>query len=603
MHSDVSHDTLTPAADEAPPLAPAAEAPSALGHVISVGGAHALVRFAEQAVHAEDADLTVGSFLGIWTRQSLVVGVLAEIGSEVAGTIEPGRAAIGRVDLVGEIVPSASGPAHFERGVRTSPMIGNRVVPVGHTGLRLIFDLTGPDTIRVGELQQDREIGAYLNVDGMVRKHFAVLGSTGSGKSSAVALILRETMQKRPDLRIVLIDPHNEYGRCFGGQAHVVGPANLVMPFWLLNFEELVEVVFGHHRDAEEEIGLLSELIPLAKTTYSRTRAVERTSYRQLDPQGPGYTVDTPVPYRLDDLVASIESRMGKLENRAVALQYQRLLTRINAVRKNPRYAFMFDDSGEDSMVDVLCKLLRLQGDGRPVTVMQLAGFPAEVFDVVVSVLFRMAFEFGLWSDGALPLLMVCEEAHNYAHADPKIGFGPAREAMARIAKEGRKYGVFLGMVTQRPAELDATLVSQCSTVFAMRMANDRDQAIVRAAVSEAGSRLLSFLPSLGTREALAFGEGIPVPVRLRFGELPQDAIPRSEAVWCGRVDAQNKLSKAFVGTVVDRWRGAPVSSKPQPGAAPAAPLGGTAPQGGSLLDEFFVPAENPAPHLGLLRK
>jgi DNA helicase HerA-like ATPase len=519
--------------------------------------------------------------------------VLAEIGDSPAGT-DQDWTAIGRVDLLGEIVPAASGPARFERGVRVYPAIGSRVVPVGHAGLRLIFDLAGPDTIKVGELQQDREIGAYINVDDMVRKHFALLGSTGAGKSSAVALVLREIMQARSDLRIVLIDPHNEYGRSFGEQAHVVGPANLVMPFWLLNFEELIEVIFGRGRDAEEEIGLLAELIPLAKASHVRQRAGDRTGYRQIESHGPGYTVDTPVPYRLDDLVALIESRMGKLENRAIALQYQRLLLRINSVRRNPRFAFMFDDNGEDSMVDVLCRLLRLQPDGRPMTVMQLAGFPAEVFDIVVSVLFRMAFEFGLWSDGALPLLLVCEEAHHYAHADPGIGFGPARESMSRIAKEGRKYGVFLGLVTQRPAELDPTLISQCCTVFAMRMANERDQAIVRAAVSDAGSRLLGFLPSLGTREALAFGDGIPIPARLRFAELPDHVIPRSEAVWCGRVDSPGQMSKALIGTVVDRWRGAPVSSKP-----PQRPSPDGAPQAGAaMLDAFFVPAENPAPHL-----
>jgi hypothetical protein len=152
-------------------------------------------------------------------------------------------------------------------------------------------------------------------------------------------------------------------------------------------------------------------------------------------------------------------------------------------------------------------------------TIMQLAGFPAEVVDSVVSVLCRMAFDFGLWSDGVSPLLFVCEEAHRYASADRNIGFGPTRKAVSRIAKEGRKYGVYLGLVTQRPAELDATIISQCNTLFAMRLANDRDQALLRSAVSDAAANLLSFVPSLGTREVLAFGEGVALPTRLRFKE------------------------------------------------------------------------------------
>jgi DNA helicase HerA-like ATPase len=238
---------------------------------------------------------------------------------------------------------------------------------------------------------------------------------------------------------------------------------------------------------------------------------------------------------------------MGKLENSAVAGQYKRLLMRLHSVRKNPRYSFIFDhaDIGSDNMVDILCELLRLEADGQPMSIVQLAGFPAEVFDAIVSVLFRLSFEFGLWSDGAHPLLIVCEEVHNYANADRSIGFRPAREAVSRIAKEGRKYGVFLGLVTQRPAQLDPTLISQCSTVFAMRMANLEDQRIVHAAVSDPANRLLGFLPSLGTREALAFGAGEPVATRLRFKELPDAFIPRSEAVWGRRVDGGAPVDRA----------------------------------------------------------
>src|SRR6201999_1670628 len=137
-------------------------------------------------------------------------------------------------------------------------------------------------------------------------------------------------------------------------------------------------------------------------------------------------------------------------------------------------------------------------------------------------VLCRLAFDFGLWSDGAMPLLFVCEEAHRYAAADRSVGFGPTRRALSRIAKEGRKYGVFLALVTQRPAELDPTIISQCSTLFAMRMSNDRDQALLRSAVSDTAANLFAFVPTLGTREALAFGAGIPLPTRITFAELPK---------------------------------------------------------------------------------
>jgi hypothetical protein len=208
-------------------------------------------------------------------------------------------------------------------------------------------------------------------------------------------------------------------------------------------------------------------------------------------------------------------------------------------------------------MAEVISHLFRLPIAGKPMTVMQLGGFPAEVVDSVVSVLCRMAFDFGLWSDGASPLLFVCEEAHRYASGDRSVGFGPTRKAISRIAKEGRKYGVFLALITQRPGELDATILSQCNTLFAMRLANDKDQALLRAAVSDAAANLLSFVPSLGTREVLAFGEGVALPTRMRFKELPAQYLPRGESTLGGSSNIAHTADGDFVSSVVERWRGA----------------------------------------------
>jgi uncharacterized protein len=344
------------------------------------------------------------------------------------------------------------------------------------------------------------------------------------------------------------------------------------LPFWLLNFEELVQIVFGERTRVEQEIALLAELIPLAKTEYARSRTVQRTNYRQTTVESTRSTVDTPVPFRLEDVIALAESRMGKLENNDVAVQYQRLIMRINGVRKNPRYSFIFDDASEvsDTMADVLSQLLSLKDGGQPMTVVQLAGFPAETMEVIVSVLFRLAFEFGVWSEGLSPLLIVCEEAHNYANADRSVGFRTARAGLSRIAKEGRKHGVFLGLVTQRPHQLDSTLISQCSTVFAMRLGHEDDQKIVRSAVSDSASRLLAFLPSLGTREALVIGAGVPTVMRLHFEELPDRFIPKSQAVWGGSLDATAGIDEQFVATVIARWRGTATNNRPaQPPVAP----------------------------------
>ena len=197
----------------------------------------------------------------------------------------------------------------------------------------------------------------------------------------------------------------------------------------------------------------------------------------------------------------------------------------------------------------------------RALTILKLASLPDEVVDAVVCVLSRLAFDFALWSNGAIPILLVCEEAHRYASADKHAGFAPARRALKRIAREGRKYGVHLGLVTQRPSELDPTIISQCSTFFVMRMTNDADQALLRAAVSEAAANLLGFVPSLGAQEAIGIGEGLPLVARLTFATLPREDVPRSDSgARSEAVDAGPTDRAEVVRATIERWRRATTS-------------------------------------------
>jgi DNA helicase HerA-like ATPase len=539
----------------------------ACGHILSVSGSQASVGLPADSIDPKrEASITVGKFLRIERGRSLLIGMVTEVTQDISTAAhEQGFRAAARLDMMGEIKRRDDGKHYFQRGVTDYPAIGDPAALITRDELRLIYDISGSDTIDIGQLQQDTSIGAYVNVDEMLSKHFAVLGTTGVGKSSGVALILREILDKRPNLRLFLLDGHNEYARCFGDKALVLTPRNLKLPFWLFNFEETIDVIFSGRPGIDEEVAVLAELIPQAKSNYTQNyRTGDRPVLKRADPKTTGYTGDTPVPYRLADLVALIDERMGKLENRSSRMIYHKLIQRIETVRNDPRYAFMFDNAnvGGDTMGETLRQLFRLPADGKPMTIMQLAGFPAEVVDSVVSVLCRMAFDFGMWSDGAFPLLFVCEEAHRYASADRSVGFGPTRKAISRIAKEGRKYGVFLGLVTQRPAELDSTIISQCSTLFAMRMANERDQAIVRSAVSDAAANLLAFVPSLGTREVLAFGEGVALPTRLKFKQLPDNLIPQSQAVINASTDPSSAMTEDFIDSIIDRWRGATMSKQ-----------------------------------------
>ncbi|QQN66837.1 ATP-binding protein [Bradyrhizobium diazoefficiens] len=531
---------------------------TSFGRVISVRGSLARVGLlAESQMPVSEVRATVGRFVSIRCASSVIVAMITEVSCENLSSSDD-YIAIASVDLLGEIL-NAADKAKFQRGVTNYPTIGDSVDLITSQELRTIYAPTGSDQINVGFLQQDRSVIAYVDIEEMLSKHFAVLGSTGVGKSTGVSLLLNEILKARPNLRIFLLDVHNEYGRCFGDRALVLNPRNLKLPFWLFNFEEIVDVLFGGRAGVPEELDILAEVIPIAKGVYTQYQNADRIGLKRIDPKQIGYTVDTPVPYRLVDLMSLIDERMGKLENRSSRIIYHKLISRIEAVRNDPRYAFMFDNAnvGGDTMAEVISHLFRLPANGKPMTVMQLAGFPAEVIDSVVSVLCRMAFDFGLWSDGVSPMLFVCEEAHRYASADRNVGFGPTRKAVSRIAKEGRKYGVYLGLITQRPAELDATIISQCNTLFTMRLANERDQALLRAAVSDAAANLLSFVPSLGTREVLAFGEGVALPTRLRFKEVPPHQLPRGEATISSVPSVSAGHDMHFVGAVLERWRGA----------------------------------------------
>jgi DNA helicase HerA-like ATPase len=233
------------------------------------------------------------------------------------------------------------------------------------------------------------------------------------------------------------------------------------------------------------------------------------------------------VPYRIADLIKQIDERMGQLDAKNDRPALKSLKTRIESAAADPRYRFMFNSRLiEDTIHETVGNIFRVPHHGRPVTCFEMAGLPSEVVNAVCSVLARLAFDLALWSDGRLKLLFLCEEAHRYMPADSRLGFAPTRHALSRIAKEGRKYGCYLGVVTQRPGELDPTILSQCSTVFAMRLANEQDQAIIRSAIADSSASTLSFLSSMGQREAIAFGEGVATTMRLKFEKLDAALIP-----------------------------------------------------------------------------
>jgi len=411
--------------------------PNSIGRVIAVNGSQSTVEVGPRAMGGEAP--TVGRFMALTTAKALIIALITDVSEQPAMPANSGSPfrKVLHLDLIGELLNSHGGAPRFQRGVTEYPNIGDAAAMLGERELRLVYGAADCDHAHVGDLQQNNNIGVHIDIDNLISRHFAILGATGVGKSSGVAIILQKILDTRPNLRVFLVDPHNEYGRCFGDKANVLNPRNLRLPFWLFNFEETIDAFFGGRPGIEEEVEILSEVIPLAKGAYLQYRNSAGGGggvlSKKKEPKDAGFTADTPVPYRIEDLINLLDERMGKLENRSRAALYHKLIGRIQTFRNHPRYAFMFENAniGGDTMAEILSALFRLPPDGKPMTIMQLAGFPAEVVDSVVSVLCRMAFDFGLWSDGVAPLLFVCEEAHRYAPADKKIGFGPTKRALS----------------------------------------------------------------------------------------------------------------------------------------------------------------------------
>jgi DNA helicase HerA-like ATPase len=532
-----------------------------IGRIVSVTGSKAIVLLDNTLDHRPAAPSQrpeMGTLLAIEQTNTVVLAIVSALSVPVPAQRDSDNEIwIAELGLVGELWKSKDGKTgSFNRGVTIYPSLGDRVRVASKAELEWAFCGDPRTSVRVGCIRQDSSIPAMVRVDDLLGKHFAILGTTGTGKSCTTALILRSILQKNPAAHIVLLDPHNEYETAFSEWGEVISPRNLQLPFWLLTFEELVEVLMGDAQARKAEVEILQELIPVAKSRYSSGRSKLNETLRKsvLDPGR--FTVDTPVPYRISDLTSLIDERMGKLENRKDLQPYRQLKTRIDTISQDARYAFLFGSlTVVDGMAQILGRIFRVPVNEKPITILELTGLPTEVVNVVVSVLCRMTFDFAMWSEGQVPVTLVCEEAHRYVPANTNLGFEPCKRAIAKIAKEGRKYGASLCIVTQRPTEIDPTILSQCNTIFALRMSNDRDQQIVQSAVSDTGSGLLEFLPALGQREAIAFGDGVTLPVRIKFDELSRTALPRSSTARFSEKWQKSVGDEGFLDQIVDRWR------------------------------------------------
>ena len=501
------------------------------GYVIECDGERAIISAISGVSSSASADYwAVGQLISIRVGDNRIVGLIYEIKAEDPNW-DPNNDHVVHifVELIGEIrQDTAESPPYFSGGIKAYPHMGAIAHRIRHADLAAVYANTGQKSAKIGTLSQEASIPAVIDIDKLLSRHFAVVGTTGVGKSTAVTLLLRKIVESRPDIRVLILDPHNEFSSAFPDHAITVEADSLELPFWMFRLDEFQEVIFRGRPAVPEELDALRDLIPLAKQRFKRAQGGERSGLRR-DKEYTTYTADTPVPYRIVELLALIEERIGLLDGRAERPHLRALKNRIDSVVNDPRFKFMFGaKTVEDNIDPIVRHIFRIPQNGKPICAFQLSGIPSEVVNSVASILCRIAFDLAMWSDGTIQTLVVCEEAHRYIPADPNAGFTPTRQAIARIAKEGRKYGVYLGVITQRPGELDSTILSQCNTIFAMRLGNERDKTIIKQAVSGAAKSTISFLSSIANREAIAFGEALATPMRMMFESVPKSALPGS---------------------------------------------------------------------------
>lgn len=434
----------------------------------------------------------------------------------------------------------------FRRGVTRYPMPGCEVFPITTSDLKQVYAADDRANITIGTVYPTADIRAALYVDAMLGKHFALVGSTGTGKSTSAALILHRICELAPQGHIVMIDPHGEYAAAFKTNGAIYDVSNLQMPYWLMNFEEHCEVFLTSSGSARQfDADILAKCLLAAKAKSRLGQEIAKL------------TVDAPIPYLLSDLTAIIYAEMGKMDRAGDTTPYLRLKSKIDEIKTDPRYGFMF--SGmlvADTMASFLQRVFRLPGDGKPISIIDVSGVPSDITSVVVAMLARMTFDFAIWSrnEPQRPILLVCEEAHRYIPAGQETTSSVGR-ILGQIAKEGRKYGVSLGLITQRPSDLAEGVLSQCGTIIAMRLNNDRDQAFVRAAMPEGARGFLDSIPELRNRECIICGEGVTIPIRVSFDGLEESKRPASGDPLFSELWRDVGGEEQIIGRTIQRWR------------------------------------------------
>jgi len=478
----------------------------------------------------------------------------------------------------------------FDRGVSQSPTTGDNVHLVTINDLDIIYGgYDERNSITVGNISISESLNAKIDLNKMISRHCAILGSTGSGKSNSVGVVLSAIAKKEfKSSRILVIDPHGEYNSVLKNNSNVYKiksddseeSKELFIPFWALPFEELMSIFSGNLSDQNKDYFR-------AKVIESKLKAIENNN---ITIEKVLVTADTPIPFsikqlwfELDDFERQTYNERAKPETittkkvigdaeKLVSNEYEPasagggspflnnqakgIISFLNTVRtklKDSRYSFLFDpgdftpDLSGKVKEDLSGLLFNWLGSKNPITILDLSGIPSETMTSISGTLLKIIYDALFWGQNLKnggkeqPLLVVLEEAHNYLKSGED---SISSRAVQSIAKEGRKYGVGLLLVTQRPSELDETVLSQCGTIVALRMNNSKDRSHIRSAIQDELQTMVDLLPSLRTGEAIISGEGVKIPSRVQFYKLsnaPKGSDPIVSEKWMEEKDIKIK--------------------------------------------------------------
>lgn len=537
-----------------------------IGHVVRVDGSGMLGRllgedegFRDQVTVGGETQIVgqVGSYVSI---HQFGLRVLAMVKRIEATQLKGCRSAAGcsvTLTPLGEV----GDKNQFQRGVRRYPTPGAEIHAVAPEEINSIFVKYRAQRFNLGYLRSHPATGVYLDASALCSRHFAILGQSGSGKSWTVASLIQHVVSAMPKAHIILLDLHGEYcWRGRGGQLNsAFDPKNtryldarrLEIPYWLMTFAELVDLFI----DRNDE-GASVQMAFLRETIF----ALKKKSAEQLGLAA--VSIDSPVYFPLkavyDSFKEANEMRtdFGKTKGPLFG-QFDEFLVKLMSRLNDVRYDFLLSPqrrNRSESLEDLLRDFVGLGEPKAQITVIDLSPVPFDVRPTVSAQIGRLAFEFNYWNpqNREFPILLICEEAHAYIPRDSAAGFEGTRKSMERIAKEGRKYGVGLCVVSQRPHELSETVLSQCGTYVCLRITNPDDQAYVKKLVPEGEGDLVDILTALGRGEAMVLGEATPLPVR--FQVYKPDPPPNSNDVdfhtyW------NNGPDDLDIDGIVQRWR------------------------------------------------